>query len=66
MGDGLHLHAWKRTMKLLTIALSGDLTNVQYKPIWNRHNEILLCNEYILIKMGKRKRAMSPRTLGPL
>jgi hypothetical protein len=27
----------------------GDLTNVQYKPVWNGHNEFPLYNEYILI-----------------
>jgi hypothetical protein len=46
---------------LLTIALSGarrglrgrdsggDLTNVQYKPIWNCHNESPLYNKYNLM-----------------
>jgi hypothetical protein len=48
-------------IKSLAIALSGvgrlrwgdgrgNLTNVQYKPIWNCHNESPLYNEYILIK----------------
>jgi hypothetical protein len=49
-------------MKPLAIALSGvqllfegrdggdDVTNVQYKPIQNCHNESPLHNEYILIK----------------
>jgi hypothetical protein len=34
----------------------GDLTNVQYKPIWNCHKESPLYNEHILIKklMGKK------------
>jgi hypothetical protein len=62
MIDGLHILIWKRTKKDLAIALSGvgrdlkkrdsgdDLTNVQYKPIWNFHNESPLCNEYVLIK----------------
>jgi hypothetical protein len=27
----------------------GDLTNVQYKLIWNCHNESPLYNEYVLI-----------------
>jgi hypothetical protein len=31
----------------------GDLTNVQYKPIWNCHNESHLYNEYILILKKK-------------
>jgi hypothetical protein len=42
--DGLHIHIQNKTMKPLTIALSGqggvrggdgggDLTNLQYKPI---------------------------------
>jgi hypothetical protein len=50
----------------LKIALSGaergsggrdsecDLTNVQYKPIWNCHNESPLYNEYILILKEKK------------
>jgi hypothetical protein len=29
----------------------GDLTNVQYKPIWNCDNESPLYNESILIKL---------------
>jgi hypothetical protein len=29
----------------------GDLTNIQCKCIWNCHNESLLYNEYILIKI---------------
>jgi hypothetical protein len=35
----------------------GDLTNVQYKPVWNCHNEYPLYNKYILIKklMGKNR-----------
>jgi hypothetical protein len=33
----------------------GDLTNVQCKPLHNCHNESPLYNEYILIKMGKKK-----------
>jgi hypothetical protein len=31
----------------------GDLTKVQYKPIWNCHNESPLYNKYILIKRKK-------------
>jgi hypothetical protein len=62
MVDGLQILIWNRTKKLLAIALSGageglkgqegrdDLTNVQYKPIWNFHNESSLYNKYILIK----------------
>jgi hypothetical protein len=50
-------------MKPLAIALSeavrgfrgrddrGDLTNIQCKPIQNCHNESLLCNEYIIIRI---------------
>jgi hypothetical protein len=51
------LHRRNRTMKHL---MSGvwrgwgrqwaDLTNVQYKPIWNCHSESPLYNEYNLIK----------------
>jgi hypothetical protein len=49
MVDGLHIQ--NRTKKSLAIVLSGaergprgrygwgDLTNVQYKPIWNFQNE---------------------------
>jgi hypothetical protein len=33
----------------------GDLTNVQYKPIWNCHYESPLYNEYILIKFTKKE-----------
>jgi hypothetical protein len=51
MVDWLHTLIQNRTIKPPTIALSeagrwlrerdggGDLTNVQYKPIWNCHNE---------------------------
>jgi hypothetical protein len=54
-------------MKPLAISLSevgkglkgrnggGDLIDVQYKPIWNCHSESPLYNEYILIKIKKRK-----------
>jgi hypothetical protein len=31
----------------------GNLTNVQYKAIWNCHNEYALYNGYILIKLEK-------------
>jgi hypothetical protein len=49
MVDGLHIR--NRTKKPLAVALSGtgrgfrgrysggELINVQYKPIWNCHNE---------------------------
>jgi hypothetical protein len=62
MVDGLHTLIWNRTKKPLVIVLSGaerglrgrdggdDLTNVQYKSIWNCHNESPLYNKYILIK----------------
>jgi hypothetical protein len=33
----------------------SDPTNVQCKAIWNCHNESPLYNEYILIKMGKKR-----------
>jgi hypothetical protein len=33
----------------------GNLINVQYKPIWNCHNELPRYNEYILIlNIGKK------------
>jgi hypothetical protein len=62
MGDGLHILVQRRTKKPLAVVLSGvaresrgrdsggDLTNVQYKPTWNYHNESSLYKEYILIK----------------
>jgi hypothetical protein len=38
----------------------GDvLTNVQYKPIWNCHNESPLYNEYILMRKEKSILEMS-------
>jgi hypothetical protein len=58
--DFIYLH--ETIKKSLGIALSGvgrgwrgrddggDLTNAQYKPIWNCHNESPLYNEYSLIK----------------
>jgi hypothetical protein len=64
MVNGLHILIRNKTKKPLAIALSGvgrrlrgrdsggDRTNVQYKPIWNCHNESPLYNEYILIKKG--------------
>jgi hypothetical protein len=67
--DGLHIRIWNRTKKPLAIALNGAgrgprernsggvLTSVQYKPIWNYHNESPLCNKYILIL---KKNALSP------
>jgi hypothetical protein len=51
MFDGFHILIRNRTKKPLAIALSGagrglrgrdggsELTNIQYKPIWNCHNE---------------------------
>jgi hypothetical protein len=51
MVDVLHILIQNKTKKPLAIALSGvgrrsrerdgggELTNVQYKPIWNCHNE---------------------------
>jgi hypothetical protein len=59
--DFIYLHEIEQ-WNLLTIAWSGvervsrwrdggdNATNVQYKPIWNYHNEFPLYNEYILIK----------------
>jgi hypothetical protein len=39
----------------------GDLTNVQYKPTWNCHNESPLYNEHTLIKNGiLKKDCLSP------
>jgi hypothetical protein len=61
MVDGLHILTWNRTKKALAIALSGagkgsigrdgegDITNVQYKPIWYHHNELLRYITYMLI-----------------
>jgi hypothetical protein len=61
MVDGLRTLIQNRTKKPLTIVLSGtgwesrgrdgggDLTNVQYNPIWNCHSESSLFNENILI-----------------
>jgi hypothetical protein len=55
-------------MKLLAIAVSGvgrevqgadgrsNLTNIQCKAIQNWHNELSSYNEYMLIKMKKRKK----------
>jgi hypothetical protein len=34
--------------------MGDDLTNVQYKLIWNGHNESPLYNKHILIKKGKK------------
>jgi hypothetical protein len=34
----------------------GNLTNVLYKPIWNCYNESPLYNEYILVKLKKKKK----------
>jgi hypothetical protein len=52
MVDRVHILIWNRTKKLFAVALSGagrdegretggrgDITNVQYKSIWNYHNE---------------------------
>jgi hypothetical protein len=30
--------------------VGSNPNNVQYKPIWNSHNEYRLINEYVLIK----------------
>jgi hypothetical protein len=71
MVEGLHILMQNRTKKFLAIVLGGagrelrgresgsDLTNVQYKPIWNCHNECPLYNEYILIKKEKEKKRKS-------
>jgi hypothetical protein len=68
MLDGLHILTWNRTKKPLATALSGlgrelkgkenggDLSNVQYKLIWNWHNKFPLHNEYNLIKKEKEKK----------
>jgi hypothetical protein len=62
MGERLYILVWNRTKKPLTTVLieagrglrgrdgGGDLTNVQYKPIWNCHYEFPQYNKYILIK----------------
>jgi hypothetical protein len=64
--DGLHTR--NSTKKPLAIVLRrvgkgsrgrdsrSDLTNVQYKPIWNYHNESPLYNKNILIKITGEKR----------
>jgi hypothetical protein len=70
MVNGFHILTQNRTKKSLAMVLSGawrgqrgrdsgdDLTNIQYKSIWNCHNECPLNNEYILIKNnGKMKRS---------
>jgi hypothetical protein len=61
MADGLHILIWNGTKKPLAIVLNGmgevlkwrdggsDLSNEQYKPIWNCHYESPLYNKYILI-----------------
>jgi hypothetical protein len=65
MVDGLQILIWNRIKKFFAIALSGagmglrgkdsgdDITNLQYKPIWNCHNEYHLYNEYSLNKKKK-------------
>jgi hypothetical protein len=67
MVGGLHIPVWNRTMKPLWITWSvvgmgsrgkdggGDITNAQYKLIWNCHNESPLYNKYILIKNLKTR-----------
>jgi hypothetical protein len=67
MADRLHILTWNRTKKSLTIALSGagrmlrgreckgDLNNLQYRHVWNCHNESSLYKEYILIKIYFKK-----------
>jgi hypothetical protein len=63
---GLHTLTQNRTKELLVIVLSracresrgrdsgGDLTNVQYKPTLNCHNEPYLYNKYIFIKNNEK------------
>jgi hypothetical protein len=63
MVDGLHILIWNKTKKPLALSGAGreqrkrdgrgDLTNVQYKPIGNCHNESPLYNKYILIFKNK-------------
>jgi hypothetical protein len=43
--------------------MEGDLTNVQYKPIQNCHNESPLYNEYILIKMKEETLSLKSKIL---
>jgi hypothetical protein len=43
--------------------MEGDLTNVQYKPIQNCHNESPLYNEYILIKMKEETLSLKSKML---
>jgi hypothetical protein len=68
MVGGLHILEQNRTKKPLAIVWSGaegvgerdgggDLTNVQYKPIWNCHNDFPLHNEHILIKNFKKDKS---------
>jgi hypothetical protein len=67
MVNGLHVLTWNSTKKPLPITLSGvrkgsrggdgggDLTNVQYKSVWNCHTSCPLYNEYILKKLHDNK-----------
>jgi hypothetical protein len=41
-------------LKLIKVG-EYNLTNLQYKPIWNCHNEFPLHNKYILIKFSLKK-----------
>jgi hypothetical protein len=49
----------------------GDLTNVQYKPIWNSQNKTPLHNDYILIKnffkknLGSHENLSTKKTVDP-
>jgi hypothetical protein len=45
---------WKR-LELTGRNGEDDLTNIQYKPIWNCHNEFPLYNEYKSNKNCKKK-----------
>jgi hypothetical protein len=70
--DRLHIPIWNTTKKPLAIALSGAekglrgrddggiVNNVQYKPNWNCHYQSILYNEYIVIKILKKKQKIIP------
>jgi hypothetical protein len=40
----------------------GQLTNIQYKAIWNCHNESPLYSKYILVKMGGKAKNRFKKT----